>query len=69
MLIAAKLLQFVNVRSSIVFNFLGRFIVFKQTHPKNAQLPIFLTFSPITTVSKYLQPSYLLLVDYQYYTL
>ena len=34
---------------------MGRLIVFKQTHPKNAQLPIFLTFSPITTVSKYLQ--------------
>ena len=47
-----RLLQRVNVRSSKVLILFESLTVVRQTQPKNAQLPILVTLSPITTVSK-----------------
>ena len=47
----------------------GIFIPDKEPQLEKAKSPILVTFSGITTFDKELQYSYLLLVDYQYYTL
>ena len=58
-----------KVSSLIFVTLFGILILVSDSHPKKAQDPIFVTPSGILMLVSDLQYMYLLLVDYQYYTL
>ena len=63
------LLQSAKARSAMLSTELGIVTEVKLEQSMKAQNPILLTEFPIFKDIKFLQPEYLLLVDYQYYTL
>ena len=55
--------------SSIVVTLFGIFMLMRESQPLKAYPPIVVTLFGIFKLVRDLQSSYLLLVDYQYYTL
>ena len=53
----------------MLFTLSGMTILDRKLQFENAPIPMLVTLSGITMLDRELQPQYLLLVDYQYYTL
>ena len=66
---SAKELHPQKANSPIFVTLFGMTTSAKDLHHLKAPFPIFVTLFGITRLPKELQPSYLLLVDYQYSTL
>ena len=62
-------LQFKNAPSPILFTLLGMTMLDRELQSENAPSPILFTLSGMTMLDRELQLAYLLLVDYQCYTL
>lgn len=62
-------LQPAKALSTMVVTLLGIFMLVRVLHSLKALSPIFLTLLGIFMLVRALQPSNVLLVDYQYYTL
>ena len=62
-------LQSENAPYPIAITLSGMTILDKELQPQNAKSPIAVTLSGITRLRRDLHFQYLLLVDYQYYTL
>ena len=58
-----------NAQSPMLVMESGMVTDYKVSHLANAPLPMLVTESGMVTDCKDVQPQYLLLVDYQYYTL
>lgn len=69
MLMEVRELQILNAPSPMLVTLSGITRLLKEVQPSNAQSPVIDTPSRRTRLCKELQNKYLLLVDYQYYTL
>ena len=69
MLILERELQLKNTPFSILVTLFGILMLTRVLQFANAHSPIVVTLSGILMLVRELQPWYLLLVDYQYYTL
>ena len=69
MLIEVRLLQEENAKSLIVLTLGGMVMDVRQEQPENAEPLIVLTLGGMVMDVRQEQPEYLLLVDYQCYTL
>ena len=69
MVIDVRLEHEENAELPIVVTLGGMVMETRLSHPLNAQPPIEVTLGGMVIDVRLLQPPYLLLVDYQYYTL
>ena len=69
MIMLNRELQSLNAPSPILVTLSGMTMLDKEPHPANASLPMLVTLSGMSMLDREPHWQYLLLVDYQYYTL